>query len=754
MPGRPAVSEGTTIPSSPIRRDSSTRLLSPPRGNNGKERRNPSITPRKFKRFFTPRPRISSHLSPAHISPARKALRDLAAPEINRAYQTPAPSSPLIPPTYDDHALDENIAENTRSKRRKIRHHTPDSSPCRPQLLQASVGHLPPSPALLSPIRSLQSSQECDRSDESEDEDLFHQEPVKRLAPLTSRGLSGHILQREFGCMPRAGRSHMTHPVSDWRVETGDFYSRPDDVHNCTSHDGPGRCIPFCTAACHTNGIVAVGDEEGRVRLLDSSGDASQPFSKIHLSFQAHSNAIIDLAFSSDDYLLATASGDQTGRVIDMMTQSPIALLHHHTASLKQVRFQPGKANSSVLATSSRDGSVQIWDLRCKGPVLEMPALPERDSNLGFRVPQPKQGCAVNSISDAHARTLRQVRQSPTAGGLGDTPSRGELPGRIGGVSVTALQFLPEGQEHLLLTACEADASIKLWDIRSSSRHKNSTPLAVTVPPTSHSHWRPFGISSLALSTDSSRIYALCKDNTVYTYSTSHLILGSAPELSSRDPVKRRHGGITHNGLGPLYGFRHPMFHATSFYVKCAVRPARDGRPELLAVGSSDSCAVVFPTAEHYFRDDLSGFMSALSLENSTIATSTSRPGSRSYPSAASVAAPPMPSLPTCRPLFLRRTSSTTNLSALRDKDDIPIVRNGTPLVRGHDREVGALSWTDKGKLVTVGDDYLVRCWSEDREKSRDLRVGGETEGRRWGCGWAEVGESWDGDFEDDDDDE
>jgi WD40 repeat protein len=416
-----------------------------------------------------------------------------------------------------------------------------------------------------------------------------------------------------------------------------------------------------------------------------------------------------------------------------MMTQTPVALLHHHTASLKQVRFQPGKANSSVLATSSRDGSVQIWDLRCKGPVSEITPLPDhRDTGLTFRRLPPKQGCAVNSIYDAHARTLRQVRQAATGGPGGDAPSRGELPGRIGDVSVTALQFLPEGKEHLLLTACEADASIKLWDIRSTSRHKASTPLSTTAPPTSHSHWRPFGISSLALSTDSSRLYALCKDNTVYTYSTPHLILGHAPELSSREAPRRRHGGTTHNGLGPLYGFRHPMFHATSFYVKCAVRPARDGRSELLAVGSSDGCAVVFPTDERYFRNDLSGAMSSLSLENSTIASS----------------ALPTPTTSQARPLF-QRTNSFSNL-AMREKDDIPIVKNGTPLVRGHDREVGTLAWTERGKLITVGDDYLIRCWSEGREEAKDLRTGGEGSGRRWGCGWADVGKDWNGDMEDD----
>jgi WD40 repeat protein len=113
--------------------------------------------------------------------------------------------------------------------------------------------------------------------------------------------------------------------------------------------------------------------------------------------------------------------------------------------------------------------------------------------------------------------------------------------------------------------------------------------------------------------------------------------------------------------------------------------------------------------------------MSNISLDSSTIAT-MSTDGVR-------------------RSLF--RTNSSTNLSA-RPKDNTPIIRMGTPLVRGHESEVGSVAWTNEGKLVTVGDDYLIRCWSEGREQAADLRTGGETGGRRWGCGWADVGEDWD----------
>ncbi len=460
--------------------------------------------------------------------------------------------------------------------------------------------------------------------------------------------------------------------------------------------------------------------------MLESGNSRSETFEKLYLTFQTHGNAIIDLAFSEDDELLATASGDQTSRIIDMMTQTPLAVLDHHTASLKQVRFQPGIGQGNILATSSRDGSVRIWDLRCKNLIVQDFSI-DRQSNLEYALPRSStRGGIVNSILGAHARTQRQARQQGGAAPSADMVTRWEVAGRIGELSVTAIEFMPAGKEHLLLSACEADASIKLWDIRNiySSRQKASTPISFTAQPSSHTQWRPFGISAMSLSGDGARLYAVCKDNAIYAYATSHLVLGHAPELSSRGDPPRRRNGTAQEGLGPIYGFRHDRFHATSFYIKSAIRPVRNGLSELLAVGSSDGCAVVIPTAERYFD----GRFTAPSMSKVT----TSSPST-------SIA---MPDKPPLLPPF-SRSNSMSNLNT-RPVDTIPIHRFGTALVRGHEKEVGALTWTTEGKLVTVGDDYLVRRWSEDQSRAAELRTGGEGEGRRWACGWARVGADYD----------
>ncbi len=426
--------------------------------------------------------------------------------------------------------------------------------------------------------------------------------------------------------------------------------------------------------------------------------------------------------------LLATASGDQNVQVIDMPTQRAIFTMAGHGSSVKQVRFQPG-SNDKVVATSSRDGSIQIWDLRCtgfEGPVrdmrvsLEPSQSPAGGSQLPERIGWVR---SVNSIYAAHATresVLSAANALLTSGGVAtDAPSKSESPGRRGDVSVTALAFLPPGREHLLLTASEANASVKLWDLRTTHCHRRgrAKPLSSTRQPQSHDRHRHFGLNSLSLSGDGARLYTLCRDSTVYAYSTSHLILGHAPELSSTASRPRRSGGLEKEGLGPMYGFRHPQFHATTFYVKSSLRPAFDDRNELLSVGSSDGNAVLFPTDERYMTRQLATF------DENCMGLSTA-PRSKRSP--------------------LSRTGSGVGLST-RLEDAIPIYQRGTALVRGHSKEVTASTWTCEGSLVTVGDDFVARCWREGPD-ARDLRIGGEKDGRRWGCGWAEVKGDWDDD--------
>jgi WD40 repeat protein len=407
--------------------------------------------------------------------------------------------------------------------------------------------------------------------------------------------------------------------------------------------------------------------------------------------YKAHDNAIIDIDVSADDMRLATACGDWSGKVFDTTTQTAAVELKGHMSGMRQVLFQPGRANGDVLATAAKDGCINIWDLRCGSlPVNtfstqfgNMQRSTRRNTDLDVLDSKP-----INSMDMAHVRTVNGLNS----------------PG-----SITALQWFPSGREHLLVSGSECSAAIKLWDIRCiKPRHRDqATPLAVTDVPRHH-NFRPYGLTSLALSSDATRLYSVCKDNTIYAYSTAHLILGQAPELVNSS-VKRR--PRAHLGIGPLYGWKNERLSGISFWVKSAIRPARGLQPELLAVGGNDKSPILFPTDERYMRTAFAQRSHILESSTSTFTPS----GSRSTP------------------------------SSLTPSADIPIFRCGTPLVGGHDKEVSTVSWTNTGRLVSLSDDGSMRHWQEDDgSRARYLRQVGDFGGERWSAGWAEVGKDWD----------
>ncbi|SBT35873.1 ribosome assembly protein 4, putative (RSA4) [Plasmodium ovale wallikeri] len=72
-----------------------------------------------------------------------------------------------------------------------------------------------------------------------------------------------------------------------------------------------------------------------------------------------HTNSILCLAFSPNSSHLATGSGDNTIRLWDINTQTPIATLSDHTHWVLAVLFSP---DNKFLATASMDHNVCIYD--------------------------------------------------------------------------------------------------------------------------------------------------------------------------------------------------------------------------------------------------------------------------------------------------------------------------------------------------------------------------------------------------------
>ena len=200
---------------------------SPPRPSNGrKERRNPSVTPRKFNRFFTPR----SH-GYQQTTASRHALNDITAPANNRGV---AQSSPLRPKTPDSQENQNPMLFARDLKRRKLVH-TPEGSPERSFLskrkgvvagnggkaranshnIQSSpcerVGRSTPYTGEVDELEELEEAEAGVYEDDEDEEQLLPPKPVKRIVPLSDRGLGGRLLQLSLG---NSIRQHHEYPVN------------------------------------------------------------------------------------------------------------------------------------------------------------------------------------------------------------------------------------------------------------------------------------------------------------------------------------------------------------------------------------------------------------------------------------------------------------------------------------------------------------------------------------------------------------
>lgn len=657
----------------PIEKENASSPLGPPttRSNtilsSQKIKKPPTVTPKRFTKFFTPRSTLSTR--GGRQSKAGRQLQDITKNGANRRSKGLITGDEFVADSRDD------ITSSRPLKRRKFSTDPSSSPPQSSPLKHVQTAPLDDPP--LSPTFS-----EADTLPDLLEEWKPFPRPIRRLPEA---GRSRRILERSFGGYDALSRGFRgADHGSDPRAETANFVTTPSDLHSFR-----GTALPFCTAACNTNSLVAVGDEEGSVRLIDSSSAAQ--FNTSHVKFRVHHNAVMDVTFCSDDYVLATASGDQTARVVDMQSQQTVCILSGHKSSVKQVRFQPNDDN--MITTSARDGTVQLWDLRCGG----------KSAVQNFRA-------SIGQQRDADGKVQPDTRYSQELHvGYGHrSSSRPFEADQRNELSITSFQHLPHGREHLILTASEVNASVKVWDIRNVGR-RNPVPLSSTPLPESHLGTRHYGINTMALSGDGARLYTVCRDATVYVYSTSQLVLGHAPEMSS-GPSRRRMLKEPKTGLGPLYGFKHPKLRLGSFYVKASLRPAKDDRGEMLAVGSTDRYPILFPTDErHLPRRGRSPAPDIVDEDEDDDLPSLPQPPAQRSP----------PHSP-------------------------PIFEHGTPLVRAHSKEVTSLTWTTEGGLITVSDDFSARCWREDGQKARDLRQMGEVGGGRWRSGWAQVGADWD----------
>ncbi|XP_056213323.1 denticleless protein homolog [Falco biarmicus] len=270
--------------------------------------------------------------------------------------------------------------------------------------------------------------------------------------------------------------------------------SREDDH---LSYGETGMPVPpfGCTfsAAPNLEHVLAVANEEGFVRLYDTEAHTTSKL--IFKEWQAHSNAVFDLAWVPGEHRIVTASGDQTAKVWDVRAGELLGICKGHQCSLKSVAFS--RFEKAVFCTGGRDGNIMVWDTRCN----------KKD---GFYR-------QVNQISGAHNVVDKQTPSKPKK-------KRQNLRGLAPlvdfqqSVTVVLLQ-----DEHTLISAGAVDGVIKVWDLRKNYAAYRQDPVpfkSFCYPGTST---RKLGYSSLVLDSTGANLFANCTDDSIYMFNMASL---------------------------------------------------------------------------------------------------------------------------------------------------------------------------------------------------------------------------------------
>uniref|UniRef100_A0A8D2PQB3 Denticleless E3 ubiquitin protein ligase homolog n=1 Tax=Zosterops lateralis melanops TaxID=1220523 RepID=A0A8D2PQB3_ZOSLA len=286
----------------------------------------------------------------------------------------------------------------------------------------------------------------------------------------------------------------LTVPLPLQHLLEGYQCSREDDH---LSYGETGMPVPpfGCAFSTATNleHVLAVANEEGFVRLYDTEAQTTSKL--IFKEWQAHSNAVFDLAWVPGEHRIVTASGDQTAKVWDVRAGELLGVCKGHQCSLKSVAFS--RFEKAVFCTGGRDGNIMVWDTRCN----------KKD---GFYR-------QVNQISGAHNVVDKQTPSKPKK-------KRQSLRGLAPlvdfqqSVTVVLLQ-----DEHTLISAGAVDGVIKVWDLRRNYAAFRQDPLPVRsfcYPGTST---RKLGYSSLVLDSTGANLFANCTDDSIYMFNMTSL---------------------------------------------------------------------------------------------------------------------------------------------------------------------------------------------------------------------------------------
>ncbi len=217
-----------------------------------KPRKAPTITPRSFTRFFTPK---SSLERGGRIGASRQALRDITASASNRRGRGTSTNDPLRGFGEDSSRTD----DLPRRRKRKI-HNSQNTTPERSSPLKRIRN------------QSLETPEDDGSGQGSGDELEYRSRTRGRLdrkintitEPIVRskyRGPQGRNLRQEIGAYGTITKTrsfkHQLAGAKEWQYETTNFFTKPNDTYVCMNVAAQAdNTIPFSIASCNSESRV------------------------------------------------------------------------------------------------------------------------------------------------------------------------------------------------------------------------------------------------------------------------------------------------------------------------------------------------------------------------------------------------------------------------------------------------------------------------------------------------------------------
>lgn len=198
----------------------------------------PTVTPRRFKKFFTPRQTSGA------VRTSRKALQDITKPALNYKSDIQVTSSLSV---FSDPPRTER---SPKRKRRRLSASSIDQAPQSSPLKRVTFGE----PSSQDDSREEVLTKGSDRL-EGDDDDLlenFYKPilPQQRVKTYKNFGTSAAILASRVGTRHPGRRTNFN---IDYENETAPFFSSSQDIHFYNNGGtGSSYTLPFCTASCNS----------------------------------------------------------------------------------------------------------------------------------------------------------------------------------------------------------------------------------------------------------------------------------------------------------------------------------------------------------------------------------------------------------------------------------------------------------------------------------------------------------------------